>query len=147
MATKKWQDHHDREGLLQRLDVTRNQYLRGAPGFCKPSKPSSSTASQLSFRGSLNNAAALSDALGAHFSGKSLIKPQARMLSLWKWALSGLVDGVIGVDLETLCASDSSAYCDTFWLSKIARTAEIHKVGAWNAMAAANGLSGRGARP
>lgn len=140
LAGKEWQDH-DREGLLQRLDVTRNQYLRETQALQTEQTKLIDRRSQLSSGVRLTNAAALSDALGARTLAEELDQATGEDALALEMALSGLVDGVIGVDLETLSMlPDSSAYPDTFWLSKkLPELPEIHKVGAWNAMAAANG--------
>ena len=140
LAGTEWRDH-DRDGLLQRLDVTRNQYLRETQALQTEQTTHIERRSQLNSGVRLTNAAALSDALGARTLAEELDQATGEDALALEMALSGLVDGVVGIDLEALAAlPDSSAYPDTFWLSKkLPEPPHIHKVGEWRAMAAPGG--------
>lgn len=140
LAGTEWRDH-DREGLLHRLDVTRNQYLREAQALQTEQTTHIQRRSQLSSGVRLTNAAALGEALGARTLAEELDQATGEDALALEMALSGLVDGVVGVELDALAAlPDSGAYPDTFWLSKkLPEPPHIHKVGEWHAMAAPGG--------
>lgn len=140
LAGSEWRDH-DRDGLLQRLDLARNQYLREAENFRNEQTTLIERRSQLNSGVRLTNAAALSDALGARTLAEELDQATSEDALALEMALAGLVDGVVGVELDALAAlPDSNAYPDTFWLSKtLPEPPHIHKVGAWQAMVAPGG--------
>lgn len=140
VAGKEWRDH-DREGLLERLEIEKNQALRETQELQSEQKTRIERQSQLNSGVRMTNAAALGDALGARTLAEELDQATGEEALALEMALSGLVDGVVGVDLEDLSAlPDSTDYPDTFWLSKkLPEAPQIHKVGDWSAMAAPGG--------
>lgn len=140
LAGGEWRDH-DREGLLNRLDSTRSQHLRDAQDLKIEQTAKIQRRSQLNAGVRVTNAAALSDALGARTLAEELDQSTGEDALALEMALFGLVDGVVGVELEALAAlPDSNAYPDTFWLNtKLPEPQHVHKVGEWNALATPGG--------
>jgi len=140
LAGTDWHDH-DREELLQQLDVMRNKHLRDVQELKNDQTAKIQRRSQLNAGVRVTNAAALSDALGARTLAEELDLATGEDALALEMALSGLVDGVVGVEIETLAAlPDSDAYPDTFWLStKLPEPPHLHKVGEWHALATPSG--------
>ena len=140
LAETEWREH-DREGLLMRLELKRNQHLQDAQDLTTEQTAKFQRRSQLNAGVRVTSAAALSDALGARTLAEELEQATGEDALALEMALSGLVDGVVGVELEALAAlPDSEDFPDTFWLStKLPEPPHIHKVGAWSALATPGG--------
>lgn len=140
LAETEWRDH-DREGLLIRLDLAQRKHLNDAQDLKTEQTAKIQRCSKLKAGVSVNNSAALSDALGARTLAEELDQVSGEEALALEMALSGLVDGVVGVELDALAAlQDSGDYPDTFWLSKkLPETPHIHKVGEWSALATPGG--------
>lgn len=140
LAGAEWHNH-DREALLQQLDNLRNKHLSDVQDLKIEQTSKIQRRSQLNAGVRVTNAAALGDVLGARTLAEELNLATGGETLALEMALSGLVDGVVGVGLEALAAlPDSIAYPDTFWLStKLPEPAQIHKVGEWHALATPNG--------
>ncbi|MDD3381822.1 MAG: hypothetical protein PHD68_11545, partial [Rugosibacter sp.] len=140
LAETEWREH-DREGLLQRLELKKNQHLQNAQYLKTEQTTKINRRSQLNAGVRVTSAAALSDALGVRTLAEELDQVSSEDALALEMALSGLVDGVVGVELEALAAlADSEDYPDTFWLStKLPEPPHIHKVGAWHALSTSGG--------
>lgn len=140
LAGNEWRDHA-LDGLLKRLDSTRNQYLNETLILKNEQTAKIERRSQLLAGVRVTNAAALGDALGARTLAEELDQATGAEALALEMALAGLVDGVVDVELEALVAlRDSSAYPDTFWLrTKLPEAPQVHKVGEWNALTTPGG--------
>lgn len=140
LAETEWREH-DREGLLTRLELKRNQHLQDTQDLKTEQTAKFQRRSQLNAGVRVTSAAALSDALGVRTLAEELDQTTGEDALALEMALSGLVDGVVGVELEALAAlPDSEDFPDTFWLStKLPEPPHIHKVGAWSALATPGG--------
>lgn len=140
LAETEWREH-DREGLLARLEMKKNQHLQDAQGLKAEQTAKLQRRSQLNAGVRVTSAAALSDALGVRTLAEELDQATGEDALALEMALSGLVDGVVGVELEALAAlPDSENFPDTFWLStKLPEPPHIHKVGDWSALATPSG--------
>jgi energy-coupling factor transporter ATP-binding protein EcfA2 len=140
LAETEWREH-DREALLERLELKKNQHLQVAQKLKTEQTAKLERRSQLNAGARVTSAAALSDALGVRTLAEELDQAIGEDALALEMALSGLVDGVVGVNLEALAAlADSEDFPDTFWVSnKLPEPPRIHKVGAWSALATPNG--------
>lgn len=140
LAETEWREH-DREGLLARLELKKNKHLQDAQDLTTEQTAKFLRRSQLNAGVRVTSAAALSDALGARTLAEELDQATGEDALALEMALSGLVDGVVGVDLEAIAAlPDTEDFPDTFWLStKLPEPPHIHKVGAWSALATPGG--------
>ena len=140
LAETEWREH-DRKGLLQRLELKKNQHLQDKQDLKTEQRTKINRRSQLNAGVRVASAAALSDALGVRTLAEELDQVSSEDALALEMALSGLVDGVVGVELEALAAlADSEDFPDTFWLStKLPELPHIHKVGAWSALSTSGG--------
>lgn len=140
LAGAEWSDH-DREGLIKRLDVSKSQALRESEALRIEQQARAQRRSQLQAGVRVSNAASLGDALGARTLAEELDQATGEEARALEMSLCGLVDGVVGVDIDALASlQDSDAYPDTFWLrTKLPEAPQIHSVGDWHALAMSGG--------
>lgn len=140
LAGAEWSDH-DRAGLINRLDVSKSQALREAEALRIEQDAKTQRRSQLQAGVRVSNAAALGDALGASTLAEELDQATGDEARALEMSLCGLVDGVVGVDIDALASlPDSDAYPDTFWLrTKLPEAPPVHTVGAWHALSMSGG--------
>lgn len=140
LASEDWREH-DREALLQELELAGQRYSNEAQSLKAEQNEKIDRRSKLQAGVRVTSAAALGDALEARTLAEELDQASAEEALALEMALSGLVDGVVGVDLEALRdLPDSTDYPDTFWLStKLPEPQRVHKVGAWHAVSTPGG--------
>jgi energy-coupling factor transporter ATP-binding protein EcfA2 len=140
LAGDKWH-LHDFQGFELQLEAASERHERNAQNLERDQELDLQRQSKLRAGVRLTNAASLSDALGGQTIAEALDQSSGEEALALEMALSGLVDGVVGVDLDALSAlPDSDQYPDTFWLTKkLPEPSNVHKVGDWSALITASG--------
>lgn len=89
-----------------------------------------------------SSSALLGDALGAKTLAEEFDQVDVGEALALEMALGGVVDGVVGVDLDALVSlPDNDDFPHTFWLrSSLPEAKSVHQVGAWSATPLAGGF-------
>ena len=132
---------HDKEALLTKLELIQGHLKTEELELNSEQEAKIQRRAQLQAGLKDSTAGALGDALGAATLAEELDNASADDALAMEMALSGLVDGVAGVELEALAKlEDSAELPDTFWmLKKIPPAPQIHQIGPWRAVATSTG--------